>query len=111
MPRLNEVTWLVADELIADWEELRERSIVVVRPDGKELRQARMISPTELEAWTLTQYGFGDVDSYYADGNGLIDELQTVALRSAIASIDWTQVIEHLEVASGHREYLDGARS
>ena len=100
MARLNEATWLVADELIADWEELRERSIVVVRPDGKELRQARMISPTELEAWTLTQYGFGDVDSYYADGNGFIDELQTVALRSAIASIDWTQVIERLETLS-----------
>jgi len=110
MRRLNEVTWLVADELIADWEELRERSIVVVRP-GKELRQARRISPSELEAETLTRYGFGDVDSYYADGNGLIDELQTVALRSAIASIDWAQVIEHLEVASGHREYLDLARS
>ena len=111
MRRLNEVTWLVADELIADWEELRERSIVVVRPDGKELRQARRISPSELEAETLTRYGFGDVDSYYADGNGFIDELQTVALRSAIASIDWAQVIEHLEVASGHREYLDLARS
>ena len=97
MPRLNEVTWLVADELIADWEELRERSVVVVRPDGKELRQARMISPSELEAETLTRYGFGDVDSYYADGHGFIDELQTVALRTAIDSIDWTRVIERLE--------------
>ena len=104
MRRLNEVTWLVADELIADWEELRERAD---HPHPK----ARMISPSELEAETLTRYGFGDVDSYYADGNGFIDELQTVALRSAIASIDWTQVIEHLEVASGHREYLDLARS
>lgn len=104
MRRLNEVTWLVADELIADWEELRERA------DHPGLWM-RMISPSELEAETLTRYGFGDVDSYYADGNGFIDELQTVALRSAIASIDWTQVIEHLEVASGHREYLDLARS
>jgi hypothetical protein len=97
MPRLNEATWLVADELTADWEELRERSIVVVRPDGQRLREARMISPSELEAFTLTQYGFGDVDSYYADGHGFIDELQTVALRTAIDSIDWTRVIERLE--------------
>ena len=98
---MNEATWLVADELTADWEELRERWTVVVTPDGKELRQARMINPAELEVETLTQYGFGDVDSYYADGNGFIDELQTVALRTALASIDWTQVIEHLEVATG----------
>ena len=70
-----------------------------------------MITPEELEAFTLTQYGFDDVESYYANGYGFIDELQTVALRSAIASIDWAQVIEHLEVASGHREYLDLARS
>ena len=97
MKRLDESTALVADELTADWEELRERWTVVVRPDGKELRQARMISPTELEAETLTQYGFDDVESYYANGYGFIDAFQTVALRTAIESVDWFRVIELLE--------------
>jgi hypothetical protein len=95
--RLNEATWLVVDELTADWEELRERWTVVVTPGGKEKREARMISPAELEAKTWAQYGFDDIDSYYADGYGFQDAFQTVALRTAIESVDWTQVIEQLE--------------
>ena len=101
MPRLNEVTWLVVDELTADWEELRERSTVIVTPDGKEsnqtLREARMVSPAELETETWARYGFDDIDNYYADGHGFIDYLQTVALRTAIESVDWARVIEQLE--------------
>ena len=97
MPRVNEATWLVADELTADWEELRERWRIVVLPTGKERREARMVSPAELEADAWTRYGFDDIESYYTDGYGFIDALQTVALRTAIESVDWTQVIEQLE--------------
>ena len=97
MPRLNEVTWLVVDELTHDWEELRERATVIYTRDGKELREARMVSPAELETETWARYGFDDIDSYYADGHGFIDYLQTVALRTAIESVDWATVIEQLE--------------
>ena len=97
MPRLNEVTWLVVDELTHDWEELRERWKIVVTPTGKERREYRMVSPAELETETWARYGFDDLDSYYADGHGFIDYLQTVALRTAIESVDWARVIEQLE--------------
>ena len=101
MPRVNEATWLVVDELTHYWEELRERWRIVVTPSGKERREARMISPAELETDTLARYGFDDIESYYADGYGFIDALQTVALRTAIESVDWTQVIEQLEKDRG----------
>ena len=95
--RMNEATALVADELTADWEELRERCRVVVTPSGEERREARMITPEELEATTRGQYGFDNIESYYADGYGFIDAFQTVALRTAIESVDWFRVIELLE--------------
>ena len=101
MRRLNEVTWLVVDELTHNWEELRERWKIVVTPSGKEQRERRMISPAELETDTWARYGFDDIDSYYADGHGFIDYLQTVALRTAIESVDWTQVIKQLEKDRG----------
>ena len=97
--RLNEVTWLVVDELTHDWEELRERWRST--PTGKERREYRMVSPAELETETWARYGFDDLDSYYADGHGFIDYLQTVGLRTAIESVDWTQVIEQLEKDRG----------
>ena len=97
MPRVNEATWLVTDELTGDWEELRERWKIVRTPSGKERREARMISPAELETHTWAFYGFDDIESYYADGYGFIDAFQTVALRTAIESVDWFRVIELLE--------------
>jgi len=66
-------------------------------PTGKERREYRMVSPAELETETWARYGFDDLDSYYADGHGFIDYLQTVALRTAIESVDWARVIEQLE--------------
>jgi hypothetical protein len=97
MKRLDESTALVADELTADWEELRERWKIVVTPSGEERREARMITPEELEVNTWARYGFDDVESYYANGYGFIDAFQTVALRTAIESVDWFRVIELLE--------------
>lgn len=95
-------TQLVAEELFDDWEELRQRSFYTYKADvpmsgATPRREVRLITPEELKSWMLDFYGFDDIDSYYANGYGFIDTIQTVALRTAIESIDWAEVIKQLE--------------
>jgi len=103
-------TQLVVEELFDDWEELRQRSFYTYKADVPR-REVRLITPEELKSWMLDFYGFDDIDSYYANGYGFIDTIQTVALRTAIESIDWAEVIKQLEEVNGGKCFACEAKA